>query len=235
MPASGTDPYWNTNVARHPGILRAVPAGCREVLDVGCGDGLLLRKLSGLAQRVTGIDLSPQMAARARELNAEHPDVTVVEGDFLTVDLPTEGFDFICSVTTIHHMNFEAALTQMRDLLRPGGRLVVVGLARDATPTDWTVRIAAAPVVRVTKLIRRAHGPDGMPQADPDMSYGQVRVVARRLLPGVLYRRHVLRRYSLVWEKPAGSTPASPACGTHCEGAKEPTPSTASFSRPTAE
>jgi hypothetical protein len=35
------DPYWNTGVARHPGILRAVPAGCRDALDVGCGDGLL--------------------------------------------------------------------------------------------------------------------------------------------------------------------------------------------------
>ncbi|WP_232247978.1 class I SAM-dependent methyltransferase [Streptacidiphilus rugosus] len=195
------DLYWNTNVARHPGILRAVPAGCRDALDVGCGDGLLVRKLSGLTQRVTGIDLSPDMAARARELNTEHPDVTVIEGDFLTADLPAGGFDFICSVTTIHHMDFEAALTRMRDLLRPDGTLVVVGLARDATATGWAVRIAAAPVVRVAKLVRHAHGPEGMPLADPCMSYGEVRAVARRLLPGMRYRRHMLRRYSLTWEK----------------------------------
>ncbi len=31
--------------------------------------------------------------------------------------------------TAIHHMNFEAALTRMRQMLRPGGTLVVVGLA----------------------------------------------------------------------------------------------------------
>lgn len=195
-------PYWNTNVARHPGILRAVPKGCGDALDVGCGDGLLARKLTERAKHVTGIDNSPQMIARAREHAAGNADLTFVEGDFLTVDVPVEGYDFICSVSTIHHMDFEAALTRMRELLRPGGTLVVVGLAREASAADWAAMIAAAPAVRIIKVLRGAHGPEGMPTADPDMSYGQVRAVARRLLPGVRYRRHVLRRYSLTWEKP---------------------------------
>lgn len=199
-------PYWNTNVARHPGILRAVPEGCGDALDVGCGDGLLARKLTKRAKRVTGIDPSPQMIARAREEAAGHPDLTFVEDDFLTADLPTAGYDFICSVSAIHHMDFEAALTRMRRLLRPGGTLVVVGLARETTPGEWAATIAAAPVVRITKVLRRAHGPDGMPATDPHMSYGQVRTTARLLLPGVRYRRHVLRRYSLTWEKPSHST-----------------------------
>ncbi|GLY68169.1 class I SAM-dependent methyltransferase [Amycolatopsis taiwanensis] len=204
MPDDDLKPYWNTNVARHPDILRAVPAGCRDALDVGCGDGLLARKLAGRAGRVTGIDTSPEMIGRARGLAAGYADLTFVEGDFLAADLPASGYDFICSVTAIHHMEFEAALTRMCDLLRPGGTLVVVGLARDASVADWTVRVAGAPVVRITKLLRRASGPEAMPVADPRMSYAQVRASAGRLLPGVRYRRHVLRRYSLVWEKPAG-------------------------------
>lgn len=196
------DPYWNTNVARHPGILRSVPAGCREALDVGCGDGLLVRKLAGRAKRVTGIDKSPEMIARARGLAAGRPETAFVEGDFLTAELPAAGYDFVCSVTTVHHMDFEAALIRMRELLRPGGTLVVVGLAREASAADWAAWIAAAPIVRITKGLRRAHGPQGMPVAPPRMSYGQVRDTARRLLPGVRYRRHVLRRYSLTWRKP---------------------------------
>jgi SAM-dependent methyltransferase len=196
-------PYWNTNVARHRGILRAMPEGCGDALDVGCGDGLLARKLTGRAKRVTGIDNSRQMIARARELAAGHQDLTFVEGDFLTADLPAAGYDFICSVSTIHHMNLEAALTRMRQMLRPGGTLVVVGLAYETTPADWATTIAAAPVVRIIKVLRRAHGPAGMPIAEPQMSYGQVQAAARRLLPGARYRRHVLRRYSLTWGKPA--------------------------------
>lgn len=201
-PAADPKPYWNTNVARHPGILRAVPMGCRDALDVGCGDGLLAGKLATRARRVTGIDRSPRMVARARELTAGHSRVTFVEDDFLTADLPCAGYDFVCSVTTIHHMDFEAALLRMRELLRPGGTLVVVGLAREGSPAEWAVTIAAAPVVRIMKVLRRAHGPEGMPVADPQMSYAQVRTAARRLLPGVRYRRHVLRRYSLTWVKP---------------------------------
>ncbi|MFI1200200.1 class I SAM-dependent methyltransferase [Streptomyces sp. NPDC020883] len=202
MNRSDLKPYWNTNVARHPGILRAVPSGCGNALDVGCGDGLLVRKLAERAEHVTGMDKSPEMIARARELAADHQDLAFVEGDFLAADLPAAGYDFVCSVTAIHHMDFAAALIRMRDLLRPGGTLVVVGLAREASPAEWAALIAAAPVVRITKVLRRAGGPPGMPVVDPQMSYGQVRAAARRLLPGVRYRRHVLRRYSLVWEKP---------------------------------
>ncbi len=130
-------PYWNTNVARHPGILRAVPEGCGEALDVGCGDGLLARKLAERVKCVVGIDKSPEMIACARELATGFPEVTFFEADFLTADLPAEGYDFICSVTTIHHMDFEAALIRMRELLRPGGTLVVVGLAREASLSEW--------------------------------------------------------------------------------------------------
>ncbi|MFF8609670.1 class I SAM-dependent methyltransferase [Streptomyces sp. NPDC015346] len=209
MPRPAPEPYWNTNVARHRGILRAVPEGCGDALDVGCGDGLLAWKLAGRAQRVTGIDTSPEMLARARELaGVGHPDLpglpdlTFLEGDFLTAELPASGYDFVCSVTTIHHMDFEAALTRMRDLLRPGGTLVVVGLARDGSLAERAATIAAAPLVRTTKVLRRAGGPEGMPVADPRMSYGQVRAAARHLLPGMRYRRHVLRRYSLTWKKP---------------------------------
>nr|WP_279588956.1 class I SAM-dependent methyltransferase [Amycolatopsis granulosa] len=168
-------------------------------MDVGCGDGLLARKLTGRAKRVTGIDSSPEMIARAREL--AEGDLTFVEGDFLTADLAA-GYDFICSVSAIHHMDFAAALARMRELLRPGGTLVVVGLAREASVGDWIARIAAAPAVRVVKVLRRASEPENMPVATPRMTYREVREAAQRLLPGVRYRWHVLRRYSLTWRKP---------------------------------
>lgn len=183
MRTTGPEPYWNTNVARHPGILRAVPEGCGDALDVGCGDGLLARKLAGRAKRVTGIDVSPVMIARARELAAGHPHLHFVEGDLLTAGLPVGGYDFVCSVSAIHHMDFAAALTRMRDLLRPGGTLVVVGLARATTPAEWAASIATAPVVRITKVLRRARDPEGMPMADAHMGYRQVRSTAQRLLP----------------------------------------------------
>ncbi|MYS16555.1 methyltransferase domain-containing protein [Streptomyces sp. SID4982] len=183
-------------------MLRQVPRGCGDALDVGCGDGLLARKLAGRVRHVTGIDRSPEMIARAREVSGDREDVRFVQADFLAFDLPAEGYDFICSVTTVHHMDFTDALLRMRELLSPGGTLVVVGLAREKSVREWAAFLVAAPVMRVTKRLRRASTPEGMPVAEAEMSYGEVRAAARRLLPGVRYRRHVLRRYSLTWRKP---------------------------------
>jgi hypothetical protein len=36
----------------------------------------------------------------------------------------------------------------------------------------------------------------------PGMTWAQVRATARRVLPGARYRSHLLRRYSLLWDKP---------------------------------
>jgi ubiquinone/menaquinone biosynthesis C-methylase UbiE len=117
--------YWNHNVHYQPVILSAVPPGCRTALDVGCGDGLLAGRLAARCAKVTAIDRDPPMIARAR---AQHPSgITFIEADFLAYPLETASFDFVCANTSLHHMDFTAALTTMARLLRPGGRLAVIG------------------------------------------------------------------------------------------------------------
>ena len=50
--------YWNHNVHYLPVILAAVPPGCGAALDVGCGDGLLARRLAARC-REAAPDLLP--------------------------------------------------------------------------------------------------------------------------------------------------------------------------------
>jgi SAM-dependent methyltransferase len=197
------DPYWNHNVAYHHVVLDAVPPFCADALDVGCGDGLLVRKLAaGRAKQVTGVDPSSRMIELARSLSAQAPNTAYDEADFLTCELPDAGYDFVCSVTAIHHMDFTAALRKMARLLRPGGRLVVISLAKNVTWTDWIVSGLGVPANHVCRLVRGEGAPDGMPVKASVMSWGEVRAAAREVLPGVRYRRHLLWRYSLVWTKP---------------------------------
>jgi SAM-dependent methyltransferase len=189
---------WNHNIAFHPLILDQVPAGCADALDIGCGDGLLTRKLATMSGQVTGLDLAPEMVALSRKLA---PTLRYVEGDLLTCDLPDKGFDFVSTVAVVHHMDFTAALRRMSDLLRLGGRLVVVGIAANRTPLDWVYDAAS---VVAHQVLHRVHGfeQSSAPVAEPSMSWSQVRREALRLLPGARYRRHTLWRYSLVWTKP---------------------------------
>lgn len=209
-----TDPYWNHNVHFHPVVVDAVPEGCRTALDVGCGDGLLARKLAGRAGSVTGVDRSPEMIRLAR---ADVPEnVTFVEADYLdgtslvdgtcgTYD-PDGTYDFVSAVAVVHHTEFENAVTRLVSLLAPGGRLVIVGLAYNKTFLDRMISGCGLPASR---FLARRHGgklgPVGMPVEDTPTSWGEARRNVRRLLPGARYRRRLLWRYIAVWDKPVAS------------------------------
>jgi SAM-dependent methyltransferase len=195
--------YWNHNVHYQPLIIAAAPPRCGAALDVGCGDGLLAARLAAHCGHVTGIDPDQRMIALARNrCAAAGLDVTFLQEDFLACPLGDASVDFACANTALHHMDFAAALTKMARILRPGGRLAVVGLADDRSPADWVVSAAGIPVNGYYKLTR-GEGSSGAPVLAPGMSWAQVRATARRLLPGVRYRRHLLWRYSLRWDKPA--------------------------------
>ncbi|MEU5418465.1 class I SAM-dependent methyltransferase [Streptomyces sp. NPDC020799] len=198
--------YWNHNVHYHPLVLDAVPPGCRSALDIGCGEGLLARELAVRVPSVTGVDVSGGMIRLAREHGSHLRNAAFVEADFLddAHGLLGEGkYDFVSAVAVVHHVEFSSGVKAIVRLLAPGGRLVIIGLARERTPLDWIISGAGVPAAR---LNARRHGgktdPDGMPVRMPAMTWGQVRREAKRLLPGCRFRRHLLWRYSLVWDKP---------------------------------
>ena len=196
--------YWNHNVHYQPVILRAVPPGCGAALEVGCGDGLLASRLAEHCAEVTAIDRDARMTALARSrAQAAGPGrVTAIEADYLAHAVADASFDFACSNTSLHHMDFAAALGAMARALRPGGRLAVVGLAANGSVRDY---LADGPAIPVGLAYRAVHGKGdpGAPVKDPEMTWAEVRAIARRLLPGMRYRRHLLWRYSLLWRKPA--------------------------------
>jgi hypothetical protein len=100
-------------------------------------------------------------------------------------------------------MDFAAALAAMARALRPGGRLAVVGLAANGSVGDYLADAAGIPANLVYRAVR-GKGDPGAPVKDPEMTWADVRATARRLLPGVRYRHHLMWRYSLLWSKPRG-------------------------------
>jgi hypothetical protein len=61
--------------------------------------------------------------------------------------------------------------------------------------------VPGIPLSFAYRAVRGKSGP-GAPIMDPEMTWAEVRAVARLLLPGVRYRRLLLFRYSLLWRKP---------------------------------
>jgi SAM-dependent methyltransferase len=113
-----------------------------EVLDLGCGEGCLGEQLE--VKRLVGVDNSEHALELCREL---YPGVyhDLLRGDLRSLDelqLPRPGFDLVtCSLTLMYvaQPDLPRCLTEVRRLLRPGGRFVfsypTVSQYREANPT----------------------------------------------------------------------------------------------------
>lgn len=107
-------------------------AGIREgmsVVDLGCGTGMttqLLAELVGPTGEVIGVDYSRAQVEQARALLPKHlGNVSFIEASATDTRLPREAFDLVYSrFLLIHLTDPEAALREMRELLKPEGIFV---------------------------------------------------------------------------------------------------------------
>jgi arsenite methyltransferase len=118
----------------NPLAYAELPEGA-QVLDVGCGagiDALLAARRVGPSGHVTGLDLLPEMVARARAHAAGIGNVTFVEGEMEAIPLPDDSVDAIISNGVI---NLSArkmrALFECARVLRPGGRFTLCDVTMD--------------------------------------------------------------------------------------------------------
>lgn len=138
-----------------------VRAGDR-VLDVGCGPGRLTALAAEAAApdgTAVGVDVSPAMVDRAR---ARHggPRCAFHVGHAEALDQPDDSYDVVLSSLLIHHLPpglQAAAVTEIRRVLRPGGRLVVADFHPPTTRiARHLVGVAAGPVMRDNPVDRLA-------------------------------------------------------------------------------
>ena len=98
-----------------------------DVLDVGCGTGYLLQRLSDRGARASGIDLSPEMVRIARR---ETGLSSIAVDDAVSLDtIDDSSFDRVVSNYVLMDVpNHDGALRNMARVLRPGGEAVLVFL-----------------------------------------------------------------------------------------------------------
>lgn len=194
---------WSHNDYFHRWILRRLPAQRRRALDAGCGRGELLAWLRPHFGAVSGVDPDPTMAQIAADRFAGSAGVTVTHGRF--EDIAGE-YDLVTMVAVLHHMDFDQALAQVRRLLAPGGKFLVVGLATVESKVDLAWDLASVLVNPVAGMLKHPRaavpGPPPFPVKNATMSYADIRRRAASLLPGARLRRRLFFRYTLEWSKP---------------------------------
>jgi arsenite methyltransferase len=110
------------------------PRPGEQILDVGSGPGFLVASMADLVGdrgAVHGLDPSTAMNAVARELVASRPWVSIDVGDALALPYPDATFDAAVSTQVYEYVaDIPSALAELRRVLRPGGRALILD-------TDW--------------------------------------------------------------------------------------------------
>ena len=102
------------------GLVEPLAAG-RDVLEVGCGTGLILRRVAPKARRAVGVDISPGMLVKARERGLE-----VVEGSATALPFEDASFDLLYSFKVLAHVeDMPKAFSEFVRVTRPGASLVL--------------------------------------------------------------------------------------------------------------
>jgi arsenite methyltransferase len=122
--------YHKRDMLRRRGHVRAALAATpgERILDIGCGPGFYVAELLGEVGptgSVVAVDASPDMLALARRRCADRANATFREGTANALPVDEADFDAALSVQVMEYVaDVPAALSEVRRVLRPGGRVV---------------------------------------------------------------------------------------------------------------
>lgn len=206
---------WTHNNHYHRFLLRHVPSPCARALDVGCGTGAFARRLAEKSKQVVAIDLSAEMISVARSRSPQR-NIEYRCADVMSYDWARNSFNCIVTIATLHHLPIKETILKLKEILEPNGVLIILDLFewehslltlagwRDAASNLVAMGVSSGLRVvhngrcRPPRAVRAAWEMHGKTDHYPSMK--EVRASAAQILPGADIRKHLLWRYSLVWQ-----------------------------------
>ena len=189
MPFSTANAITDANALRMI-VTAAAPRPTDTVLDVACGGGLVVCAFALEVKHATGIDMTPAMLVRARQLATERSvaNVSWDRGDVGSLPYATGTFDIVVTRFSMHH--FLDPVGVLREMLRvcaPGGRVVVVDMYASENPAkaaEWNrlEKLRDPSHVRCLTLAELNGLFEAVGLAAPEASFYELRDEVRNLL-----------------------------------------------------
>jgi SAM-dependent methyltransferase len=122
---------WDTPAGRRRADRRAaffvehgrLGAG-RRALELGCGTGVFLERVARSGAEIHGLDLSPDLLARARDRMAGATNFRLIQSNAERMPFADGFFDTVYGSSVLHHLSLAPALREVHRVLRPGGLIV---------------------------------------------------------------------------------------------------------------
>lgn len=145
-PESEFRPLHQINPLRLAWIAECVPLHALQVLDIGCGGGILADSMARQGARVTGIDLSTKAlrVAQLHALETQTPDITYreISAEDLAIQQPAH-YDVVTCMEMLEHVPNPASVVRAcAQLVKPGGWVFFSTIHRN--PKAFLLAIVAA-------------------------------------------------------------------------------------------
>jgi len=143
----------------------AAPLG--DLLDIGSGQGRILKLLASRAHRAVGVDIDPdaRQYARAQLLLAGVENTSLRKGNMYDLPFDDHEFDTVILDDTLGEADEPIlAICEARRLLKPGGRLLLLAAAPDTGIAELESRFASWCQATGLRLAPPRHIPTGEPR-----------------------------------------------------------------------
>lgn len=152
-------------------------AGC--AIEIGPGSGLYLPVLSECFGEVTAVDVEESFLANASLCSREYSQVRCLQDDITRTSLPPDSFDMVLCTEVIEHIDdAEAALRNMRRILRKNG-VLILSTPHRYSPLELCSKIAYLP--GVIDLVRKVYH-------EPILDSGHISLMTGRSLRSLIAR-----------------------------------------------
>lgn len=98
-------------------LIKAVPTGFKQAIDLGCGPGINYRELLKHSQSILGVDIAEEMVSLANTLRL--PNTNTIQGDAEILPLKDSSFDLVFSSLALQWCSLPKALEEIKRIGKP--------------------------------------------------------------------------------------------------------------------
>ncbi|MBN1534062.1 MAG: class I SAM-dependent methyltransferase [Spirochaetes bacterium] len=201
---------WDHNRHYHDFLLRFVPENCESGLDLGCGIGVLTRRLAERCRKVTGIDVSAEMIRVARERNGTTRIAFTLASAKDHLSRESDAYEVIISAATLHHLDLDGTFKKVKRALKPKGLFIVLDLYKERSLYEKILSLVSLTLNPLLHLLhRKRFSPTEKEKKewrehsryDHYNTLEEIKASSRRHLGDAVIQRHLFWRYSLRYTK----------------------------------
>ncbi|MGQ3012467.1 MAG: class I SAM-dependent methyltransferase [Flavobacteriales bacterium] len=100
----------------------------KTVLDIGCGNGALLKELAPKVRQGIGVDVSAGILEKAAQMHAQNPNIAFHRLQGPVLPLADQSVDIAVSLLSFRYLDWDPLMAELKRVLKPGGRILIVDM-----------------------------------------------------------------------------------------------------------